>query len=175
MPLRVSCTCLGTSIRPFISSAPLPFCGWLPFLRGHRGVPIALSDPPSPARRHPSRPSRLPRSRVIYRIRENFVDTDRVRLLLSGCLLVSHDLEARSTARTVAGRWRHDSNVNASSSWHLRATRAHFDRFGGISRDLSEFDIHEAFVVSRRYSVALRSLFSSERSFDLSHCRLMLD
>lgn len=58
MPLRVSCTCLGTSIRPFISSAPLPFCGWLPFLRGHRGVPIALS---------------LSLERVIYCIRENFV------------------------------------------------------------------------------------------------------
>lgn len=28
---------LGASIRPFISSAPLPFSGWLPFLRGHRG------------------------------------------------------------------------------------------------------------------------------------------
>ena len=55
MPLRVSCTCLGTSIRPFISSAPLPFCGWLPFLRGHRGVPIALSDPPPPSTLpHPS-------------------------------------------------------------------------------------------------------------------------
>ena len=38
------------------------------------------------------------RSRIIYRIRENFVDTDRVRLLLSGCLGFSHDLEARSTA-----------------------------------------------------------------------------
>lgn len=32
--------CLGASIRPFISNAPLPFSGWLPFLRD---VPITLS------------------------------------------------------------------------------------------------------------------------------------
>lgn len=40
---------LVASIRPFISSAPLPFSGWLPFLRGHRGIPITLSalSPPS--------------------------------------------------------------------------------------------------------------------------------
>lgn len=45
--------CLGASIRPFISSAPLPFSGWLPFLRGHRDVSITRSVSsgclPSPA------------------------------------------------------------------------------------------------------------------------------
>lgn len=40
---------LGASIRPFISSAPLPFSGWLPFLCGHRGVPIILSALPPPS------------------------------------------------------------------------------------------------------------------------------
>lgn len=39
---------LGASIRPFISSAPLPFSGWLPFLRSHYGVPITLSLPLPP-------------------------------------------------------------------------------------------------------------------------------
>lgn len=39
---------LGASIRPFISSALLPFSGWLPFLRGHRGVPLTLSALPPP-------------------------------------------------------------------------------------------------------------------------------
>jgi len=41
---------LGASIRPFISSAPLPFSGWLPFLRGHLGIPITLSILPLPSR-----------------------------------------------------------------------------------------------------------------------------
>lgn len=40
---------LGASIRPFISSAPLPFSGWLPFLRGHHGIPITLSALPPPS------------------------------------------------------------------------------------------------------------------------------
>lgn len=39
---------LGASIRSFISSAPLPFSGWLPFLCGHRGVSIILSALPPP-------------------------------------------------------------------------------------------------------------------------------
>lgn len=63
---------LGASIRPFISSAPLPFSGWLPFLRSHHGVPITLSLlPPLP----PSALFSLWALRlVIYRMRENFMD-----------------------------------------------------------------------------------------------------
>jgi len=40
---------LGTSICSFISSAPLSFSGWRPFLCGHRGIYHSFySLPPSP-------------------------------------------------------------------------------------------------------------------------------
>lgn len=63
---------LGASIRPFISSAPLPFSGWLPFLRSHHGVPITLSllPPPPSSALFSLWALRL----VIYRMRENFMD-----------------------------------------------------------------------------------------------------